>query len=591
MTKASTVQRKGGNQPPISAHPLFPAIVALWFAALLGIGSLVVPDILLESTVDATGIAAIAPSLAPPLGFTAKLLLASVSAGLGAIIGLVLARKVVQSQAPAAPKRFGRRAAAREAGRPAKKPFVATEELGEEGLGKPHHVDDGEAGPATLPGRRRALSVTDDSGPSEYLAVVPLPGEDPYAPVSDDVTEGTASPEPDHFALADPANRRDGSNVVAEAEPATVEAPAETRPFDTPIAFPSPEATGGDGADYGFAAPAAAGEAAGEAIAWQPAQEDPMTARPFAMPAQRFAAAVPAAPAAPLADLSMSDLIARFAKSMQEHDARAEEPVPAVVATVSEGESEIAADAAAVPFAFARPFDAANEAEPAPEQPAFAAPAFAQAEASVPAALRPLDLGAFEEDDNDDPFGDSSPLAFGIPERMFEKSGNAAEENAPAVAAPVAASGAPGESPAGEHDAPGPFVPQTFAPQPFAFADPLAQAAEAGEDDDNEDAYSSLLSMKSPLGSQREFVRIEDEDGVDMPAAPEPVVVFPGHGTAPAAPAASPRPFDAPPSAFASSGMAAATPTYPAQKPADPAETERALREALEKLQRMSGAA
>ena len=44
MTAKSSSQVKA----PISAHPLFPAIVALWFAALLGVGSLVLPVVLFE---------------------------------------------------------------------------------------------------------------------------------------------------------------------------------------------------------------------------------------------------------------------------------------------------------------------------------------------------------------------------------------------------------------------------------------------------------------------------------------------------------------------------------------------------------------
>ena len=40
--------RRGEEKAPISTHPAFPAIVALWFAALLGLGSLVLPAVLLE---------------------------------------------------------------------------------------------------------------------------------------------------------------------------------------------------------------------------------------------------------------------------------------------------------------------------------------------------------------------------------------------------------------------------------------------------------------------------------------------------------------------------------------------------------------
>ena len=42
----ANAKSKGGNArpAPISAHPVFPVIVALWFAALLGFGSFVLRD-------------------------------------------------------------------------------------------------------------------------------------------------------------------------------------------------------------------------------------------------------------------------------------------------------------------------------------------------------------------------------------------------------------------------------------------------------------------------------------------------------------------------------------------------------------------
>ena len=90
--------------------------------------------------------------------------------------------------------------------------------------------------------------------------------------------------------------------------------------------------------------------------------------------------------------------------------------------------------------------------------------------------------------------------------------------------------------------------------------------------------------MKSALGAQREFVRIEDEEPQGQ--AFEPVVVFPGQQdrqTQPAFDTSAREPaFPAP------NGNA---PPRTATKPAEAGETERALREALEKLQRMSGAA
>ena len=88
-------------------------------------------------------------------------------------------------------------------------------------------------------------------------------------------------------------------------------------------------------------------------------------------------------------------------------------------------------------------------------------------------------------------------------------------------------------------------------------------------------------------------MRIDDDGDEDFDAPTAERVVFPGAQTAVGSAAnASPRPFDAPSGAPEQrGGLAAAVPTTPAAKPVDPAETEKALREALEKLQRMSGAA
>lgn len=709
MTKAKTAQRKGGGQAPISAHPAFPAIVALWFAALFGIGSMVLPNILIEKIVDATGIAVLIPVAAPPIGFTAKLTLAVIAALGGAAAGVFIARKVMDSQSATKPARAPRKLSRDdEEQAPAKRPISATEELGGEGLGPVDDADDYAAhAPAPskppLPGRRRALSVTDDSGPSEYLSQAPLPGEGEAHLPQEHIPVDEAPAQPLEIAVADPANRRDGSNLVPDVETHAQEhaqaldglrntgaasAAGEPRPFDVPLAFPGDAPTGGDGADY-----VAGGEQAMEDQdapaplqlgmpeedntmntseqgfgagynpfgdrAEQPADEAPRQVfgepqqAAFGMPleepaaanapapdfaTQAFAptsfappsqAAAPIAPAAPLAELSMSELIARFARSIQ-----GETAAPVMAEPQPSADDPFEDAGAAVPFAFAPPADTAaaqvatdTPAEQPVGMPPFAAPVAAEAPApftapfaaeanAVPSALRPLDLGEFEEDEDSEdpfanPFGATASEAFGAPGRMFER---------PAEAAPVAAAEAPAPEPAplaataAEQPAPQPFgqafgqafgmpelQPQAAAPpeapaeapaMPAAFADPLANA---DEDDDtgNDDAYSSLLSMKSPLGNHREFVRVEDEEEDDTStAAPEAVVVFPGQAATQQGPAAeNHRPFDAPPASAAGGGIARAVPTTPAQKAADPAETERALRDALEKLQRMSGAA
>lgn len=88
---------------PIAAHPFFPVIVALWFAALLGLGSFAVPREMLEAPVIALGLPKILPAAAPPLGFTARALLALVLTVVGAGAGFMLGRRLGREKADEAP--------------------------------------------------------------------------------------------------------------------------------------------------------------------------------------------------------------------------------------------------------------------------------------------------------------------------------------------------------------------------------------------------------------------------------------------------------------------------------------------------------
>lgn len=100
-------------------HPLFPAMLAVWFGALFGLGILAVRASLLEAVVLYFSLDGLIPAAAPPLGVTARILLALAfaltGAAIGAAIGLVMARS--------RPDNVARRAeasAAREAARAAK---------------------------------------------------------------------------------------------------------------------------------------------------------------------------------------------------------------------------------------------------------------------------------------------------------------------------------------------------------------------------------------------------------------------------------------------------------------------------------------
>lgn len=100
-SKQSDRQRAVQASQPITRHPLFPAIVALWFATLLGVGSLLLRTSLVEGAVVASHLDALIPAAAPPLGTTARLMLAGLLSLPGGVIGWVLAKRL------GAPKKAG----------------------------------------------------------------------------------------------------------------------------------------------------------------------------------------------------------------------------------------------------------------------------------------------------------------------------------------------------------------------------------------------------------------------------------------------------------------------------------------------------
>lgn len=96
--------RSKRRRQPISRHPLFPAIVALWFGALLGLGSLALSPAALEAMVLAGHVDALIPATAPPLGMTARLLLALALGTAGGALGWWLARRAATAAAKPAPQ-------------------------------------------------------------------------------------------------------------------------------------------------------------------------------------------------------------------------------------------------------------------------------------------------------------------------------------------------------------------------------------------------------------------------------------------------------------------------------------------------------
>ena len=76
-------------ETPISTHRLFPAVVAIWFAALLGLGCAVLPDSLYQRLL---------PGAALPMGTGLRIAICTIAALAGALAGQALARRIAAAQ-------------------------------------------------------------------------------------------------------------------------------------------------------------------------------------------------------------------------------------------------------------------------------------------------------------------------------------------------------------------------------------------------------------------------------------------------------------------------------------------------------------
>lgn len=221
----------------MTAHPWFAAIVALWFAALLGLSSLVLAPAMLERLVAMSRIDSFIAAAAPPLGQTARLLMALGLAGLGGVLGLILGRWLARRAKFTRP-------GAREAIQAATQEPIGDEAdtFGEDapGLGLRDRLarltgqGDGPRDFADLPKLRardrhpdapgrKPLSPSDDlvadDVPADELVAEHLPADDPM-PV-----------EPDHASAADDAPAADDAVMAMHDLPASDE-PRELEPVD-----------------------------------------------------------------------------------------------------------------------------------------------------------------------------------------------------------------------------------------------------------------------------------------------------------------------------------------------------------------------
>ncbi len=593
-------QHKPVKAKPISANPLFPAVVALWFGALFGLGSLAVRPSLLEDLVLKSHIDLIIPAAAPPLGVTARILLALIMAALGGVLGIGLARRLARPKPELRERKRGAKDLSDESPRlrqrdshpdaPARRPISAHEELGDEAS-----LDAVRPNGGLLTNRRRSLALMDEENAFVPHEAAPLPGLDAVRPL-------------DLASLALPANAPAVPASGFAVQPA-VPAPALdwTRPAPVPVAVePAPQATPEpgpitaeaahlDGRQVFGMAPPPAPEIAPRQIFGVQAEDDhlpqdfvkaagfqtsvfdtpepsplfvrsdetvaaartdPAASIPVPEPvvgqtlgvtvASVVTASEPAAPLPSPSSLGMTDLAARLADSMRRRRERAH-AAPAQVAP---------------PESVLEPLLAVPSMPELPAlQIALAAP---QTPLEMPAAMRPLALDAFLEDDA----GLDSTL---LPPRHIAM---------PAVLQEPAPFAAP--------------APHAEVAPPVGVTDSEAATEATLADVEDDNPYASLLGV-APV--RQAHVRIEEPE-LAADAEIEPVVIFPGQTgqvvplPAPAAESAGGeeggfRRFDAPGSA--GQGQPVATGMNPSLIPAE--EAAQALRAALSNLQRMSGAA
>lgn len=642
-------KRKPAKGKPITSHQLFPAVVALWFGALFGLGSLAVRPSLLENLVLRSHLDLVVPSAAPPLGVTARILVALVMAALGAVIGMVLAHRLARPK----PISTERKRTSQDLGRtePAasghyadastRPPVLSRGELEESG---------GTHGGGLLANRRRALAIEPEEEVFVPHEMAPLPGGNPQVFDISELSIGSG-PAAGHLPSVAEAHLQPSA-----PQPAPVALDwSNAAPVATPTApIPAPSAIEAQRQQFQAGEPAA------------PPELCPASAQAHAEGRQVFGMTPP--PAQPEAQRQIFGMTATEDHVPQEFVEAAgfkttvfqQDPVQPLFAP-----REAAVSQAPVPQA-CEPVIAATVAAVAPDT--FAPPAVqthAQAQPATPLAAEPATVPQVAASP-DQPL--PSPASLGMTDlaaRLAElmRRRRAARAAAAVPAAPVeTASLTPPatetQPPAALPPEPAPFtappIPAAYEPalaaepvapvpvplpramQPLALdaflgedalpdpsllpprhivmpaAPPLASPVpsaispipaepaplelsarealpeEPAEQAVSEDAFGSLLEI-SP--ARNPFVRIEEAE--PEAAAIEPVVIFPGQAPvqpAPFAQADAPAPFrrfDG--AAAAGQGQpVAASNTAPA---VDSTEAERALRAALSNLQRMSGAA
>ncbi|HOA47924.1 MAG TPA: hypothetical protein PKJ55_00670 [Novosphingobium sp.] len=598
-------KRRTGKARPISSHQLFPAVVALWFGALFGLGSLAIRPALIEQAVIASRIDLVIPAAAPPLGVTARILIALVLSALGAVIGTLIARRIAR---PKQEVRQRKRGAAnldmepdtpRHNGSvvepPVRQPISALDELGCDGLDDP----EGAEAHVALAGRRRALAIDHEEGtfvpydnaplPGGHLQILHVGGDEFGVAAAESQAEpldldGFAEPQ---ATLADavrldwsPANRTPPGGETPVAPSVAEDGPTPIRKlFQAPPAAPGNAAEAADPITdanpshqiFGMpvvdgAVPRDAVKAAGYQVSvFDTPEPEPLFDRPAPPLANPATAEVPAS-AEPTgeqvphpADLGIADLAVRLTESMR----RRREARDAAAAAARRAAADLLREPDVVPpppplaerevLAVPQAQSESSASAPPPRFDPFAnlppivLPEEPGEPAMPPIAQAPLAMpAAFRPLQFDDP-GDDDPLDSLLPPRRM----------------PIV----PAESePESESDPHLGREPAATAPAPFAA--PAARArlslsdfADSDADGDQDDNYGSLLELGRPTSSSP-FVRIEEPDGDGLAA--EPVVIFPGQASRPAPIPAQFAPI-APFAAPIATGAAATAPGEPVE--------------------------
>ena len=544
--------------------------MALWFGALFGLGSLAIRPGLLESLVISGHIDSVIPAAAPPLGITARILLALAMGGIGVVLGFLIARKLAQPKQETRERRRGvgdkapvRTGAVKVRQRdahpdaPARRPISAHEEFGDE----PDSEQPALTPSATLPGRRRSLTIEDNSLP-DYHDLAPLPGGDPAVLDMGDFAQLDAGPDADMPS-------------------------APVQSFGAPAAFPEPAAFANPApaVDPAFAQPYATPSGITPATPRMPAPAEPQEsggfAAPFAKPAafappapfdqpprfdQPAAFAPPAAFSAP--DEGAGDASADSAKSAATMARLAfpeSEPVFAAPAeAASDAIGQPATGLFAKPFA-APPLFAPTEVTSPPEPVAsapLAAPFAAAQAASADAAIAPAVMATAEPAPVAAPAPMAEKTAFAMPEGHAADRINAAELG---VLSPVelierlalslqrrrnATEAAPQADVDGIASPEAPATADAIVPPPFAMPEALANPAAAAEPEvPAESAPPPAMSL--PAAFRPFEIADADDDGDDMASLLPPRMLG-----KPAQPAPAPEPALAAPD-LAGSNLAA----------------------------------